>query len=107
MSVFEDREEQFEKRFAVDEEVKFKTLARRNKLLGLWTAQLLGYSGGDADSYASSLVASQVGVSDPDAVFKTIQTSLSQGAAAISENQIRRKMAEAMTQAKAEIMAGK
>jgi len=107
MSGFEDREEEFEKRFAVDEEVKFKTLARRNKLMGLWVAQLLGYGGAEADSYAAGLVASQVGASDPDAVFKTVQASLSKGAVEMSENRIRRKLAETMAQASAEIMAGK
>lgn len=107
MSGFEDREEEFEKRFAVDEEIKFKTLARRNKLIGLWLAQLLGHGGADADSYAADLVASQVGASDPDAVFETVQTRLANGAVEMSDNRIRRRIAEAMAQASAEIMAGK
>ncbi len=106
MSEFEKREEAFEKRFAVDEELAFKSLARRNKLLGLWVAQLLGQSAGDADAYANALVASQVGVADPDALFKTIQTALSQAGVEMSDNRIHRKMAETLEQAKAEIMAG-
>jgi len=107
MSGFDDREEQFEKRFAVDEELKFKALARRNKLMGLWVAQLLGYGGADADSYAADLVAGQVGVPDPDALSKTIQASLSKAGVEMSDNRIRRKLAETMAQASAEIMAGK
>jgi len=78
MSEFDNREEAFENAFAVDEEIAFKTLARRNKLLGLWLAQLLGRSGADADSYAGALVAAQVGISDADALFNKIQTELAQ-----------------------------
>ncbi|WP_158816165.1 ATPase inhibitor subunit zeta [Methylocapsa sp. S129] len=107
MSEFDNREEAFEKRFAVDEELAFKALARRNKLLGLWLAQLLGLSGAEADSYAAALVAGQVGVADPDGLFKIIQTSLAQARVELSGNRIRRKMAETMDQAKAEIMAGR
>jgi hypothetical protein len=107
MSEFDNREEAFEKRFAVDEEIAFKTLARRNKLLGLWLAQLLGRSGADADSYAGALVAAQVGISDADALFNKIQTELAQAGVEMSDNRIRRKMTEATARAKAEIMGGK
>ena len=104
MSEFENREEAYEKRFAVDEELAFKSLARRNKLLGLWLAQLLGR--GDAEAFANALVVSQVCGSDEN-LFKTIQTDLAQAGAEMSDNRIRRKMEEAMIQARAEIMAGK
>jgi hypothetical protein len=107
MSEFDNREEAFEKRFAVDEELAFKVLARRNKLLGVWLAELLGLSGGQAESYAAALVADQVGVADPDALFKVIQARLAEARVELSGNRIRRKMAEAGAQAKAEIMAGR
>ncbi len=105
MTTFESREESFEKRFAVDEELAFKSLARRNKRLGLWLAELLGRAGGEADSYASAFVASNVGVSD-EALFKTIQTDLAQAGVEMSDNRIRRKMDETLSQARTEIMAG-
>jgi hypothetical protein len=107
MSQFDNREEAFEKRFAVDEELAFKALARRNKLLGLWLAQLLGHSGADADSYAGALVADQVGIADADNLFKTIQGSLAEAGVEMSDNRIRRRMEEAMSQARTEIMAGR
>jgi hypothetical protein len=107
VSEFDNREEAFEKRFAVDEEIAFKTLSRRNKLLGLWLAQLLGRSGADAESYAAELVAAQVDASDPDGLFNTIQTSLAAFGVDLSDNRIRRKMSEALAQAKTEIMAGR
>ena len=53
---FDKREEGFEKQFAHDEELRFKAIARRNKLLGLWAAGLLGKTGTDADAYAKEVV---------------------------------------------------
>ena len=52
MTTFDKREEGFEKKFALDEELLFKAGARRNKLLGLWAAEKLGISGAEADAYA-------------------------------------------------------
>ena len=45
MTTFDKREETFERKFVLDEELKFKAEARRNKLLGLWVADQLGLSG--------------------------------------------------------------
>src|SRR5512132_1877072 len=56
MTTFDKREEGFEKKFAHDEELKFKATARRNKLLGLWAAGKLGLSGADAEAYAKEVV---------------------------------------------------
>ncbi|HEU5019701.1 MAG TPA: DUF1476 domain-containing protein, partial [Pseudolabrys sp.] len=55
-TTFDRREEGFEKKFAHDEELRFKAFARRNKLLGLWAADLLGKSGSEADAYAKEVV---------------------------------------------------
>ncbi len=56
MSTFDKREEGFERKFAHDEELRFKATARRNKLLGLWVAELLGKQGDDAEAYAKEVV---------------------------------------------------
>jgi hypothetical protein len=106
MGEFEKREDGFEKRFVVDEEIAFKSLARRNKLLGLWLAQLIGRAGAEADSYAGAMVAAQVGGSD-EALFETIKTALAQAKVEMSDNRIRRKMTEAMAEARTAIVAGK
>ncbi len=60
MTTFDKREEGFEKKFALDEEQKFKAVARRNKLLGLWVAEKLGMSGDAATAYAKEVVAADV-----------------------------------------------
>ena len=56
MTTFDDREDSFEKKFAHDEELRFKAMARRNKLFGQWVAEQLGRSGSEADAYARSVV---------------------------------------------------
>jgi hypothetical protein len=59
MTTFDKREEGFEKKFALDEEQKFKAVARRNRLLGLWTADRIGLTGSAADAYATDVVAAE------------------------------------------------
>lgn len=56
MTTFEEREKGYEAKFKHDQEFQFKATARRNKLLGLWAAEKLGLSGGDADVYAKQVV---------------------------------------------------
>ncbi|MGH9695134.1 MAG: DUF1476 domain-containing protein, partial [Bryobacteraceae bacterium] len=56
MIEFTKRGEAFEGKFAHDEALRFKAIARRNKLIGLWAAQRIGKSGADADAYASEVV---------------------------------------------------
>jgi hypothetical protein len=58
MTTFDKREEGFEKQFAHDEDLKFKAMARRNKLLGLWAAEKMGLTGAEADAYAKEVVMS-------------------------------------------------
>jgi hypothetical protein len=107
MSGFEEREDQFEKRFAVEEELRFKALARRNRLVGQWAAELLGYEGAKADAFAAELVAGLVGAAEPDALFAAVKARLETGAVEMSDNRIRRRIDEAMAQASADIMAGR
>ncbi|OSP55554.1 DUF1476 domain-containing protein [Pseudoruegeria sp. SK021] len=56
MTTFDDRENAFEAKFAHDEEMQFRAVARRNRLVGLWAAALLNKTGDDADAYAKSVV---------------------------------------------------
>jgi len=106
MGAFEEREEGFEKRFAADEALSFKARARRNRVLGLWAAQLTGKQGAEAESYAKALVAAQVESADDEALFKTLRADLSAAGVDISDHRIRRKMSEALAQARREIAAG-
>ena len=70
MTTFDKREEGFEKKFAHDEELRFKANARRNKLLGLWAAEKLGLSGAEADAYAKEVVVADFEEAGDDDVFR-------------------------------------
>ena len=96
-TTFDKREEGFEKKFAHDEELRFKAMARRNKLLGLWAAGLLGKAGADADSYAKEIVMADFEEPGEEDVFRRVMKDLA--GKGVSEQQIRAKMAEFLAQA--------
>ena len=105
MTTFDKREEGFEKKFAHDEELKFKAYARRNKLLGLWAAEQLGKSGADAEAYAKEVVLADFEeAGDSDVVRKVVGDLKSRG---VTEAQVTAKLAELLAQAVAQIQAGK
>jgi hypothetical protein len=106
MTTFDKREEGFEKKFALDEEQKFKALARRNKLLGLWVAAQLGMSGDEANAYAREVVAAEFGEAGDADVVRKVMGDLAAKDIAVSEEQIRAKMNELMAQAVAQVKAG-
>jgi hypothetical protein len=104
MTTFDTREEGFEKKFAHDEELKFKAEARRNKLLGLWVAEKLGLSGDAANDYAREVVAADL--EEAGNVVRKVMRDLATKGVAITEPQIRAKMDELMAQAIAQVEAG-
>lgn len=101
MSTFEDRENAFENKFAHDAEMQFRAEARRNKLVGLWAAGLLGKSGDDAEAYAKEVVKSDFEEAGHEDVMRKLTGDLGDKA---SDAEIRAKMAEMMTQAKAQLI---
>lgn len=104
MTSFDKREEGFEKKFAIDEEQRFKAEARRNKLLGLWAAEKLGKAGDDAAAYAKEVVASDFEeAGDADVLRKVAADLATKG---ISEQDVRVKMDELMATAILQIKAG-
>jgi hypothetical protein len=105
MTTFDKREEGFEKKFAHDEELRFKANARRNKLLGLWAAEKLGLSGDAANAYAKDVVMSDFEESGDNDVLKKVHTDLTAKGIAPSEQDIRRTMIDLMEKAIAEIKA--
>ena len=107
MTTFDKREEGYEKKFAHDEELKFKATARRNKLLGLWAAEKLGIAGPAADAYAKEVVAADFEEPGDGDVFRKIRKDFDAKAVAQSDHQIRRTMEELMTEAVKQIMAAK
>jgi hypothetical protein len=104
-TTFDKREDGFEKKFAHDEELKFKASARRNKLLGMWAAEKMGLSGAPAEAYAKEVVIADFEeVGDQD-VFRKIRKDFDGKKLAISDQDIRRAMDELLAQAIAQIKA--
>ena len=106
MSSFDKREEGFEKKFALDEEQKFKAEARRNKLLGLWAAEKLGIAGDAANAYAKEVVASDFEEAGDGDVIRKVLGDLTAKGVALTEQQLRAKMDELMAQAVVQVKAG-
>lgn len=100
MSTFDERERAFENKFAHDEEMQFRAMARRDKLLGLWAAELLGKSGDDAETYAQAVVISDVEEAGDEDVFRKVSADLGSKA---DEVTIRTKMLELLATAKGQV----
>jgi hypothetical protein len=106
MSNFDKREEGFEKKYALDEEQKFKAEARRNKLLGLWVADKLGMSGDEANAYAREVVAADFEEAGDGDVFRKVMGDLKAKGIAMSEPELRAKMDELMALAIMQVKSG-
>ncbi|GLT10442.1 DUF1476 domain-containing protein [Sulfitobacter porphyrae] len=101
MTTMKDREKAFESKFAHDAEMQFKAEARRNKLLGLWAAELMGKTGDAAQAYASEVVKADFEEAGHEDVFRKVSGDLGDKA---DEATIRARMAALMTEAKAQIL---
>lgn len=99
MTSFDDREDKFEKKFAHDAALRFKAEARRNKLLGLWAAGLMGKEGAAADAYAKEVIKSDLEEAGDEDVFRKIRGDFDAANIDQSDHQIRRHMDEFMEEA--------
>jgi hypothetical protein len=106
MTTFDKREEGFERKFVIDEELRFKADARRNKLLGLWVAERLGLSGEAATSYAREVVAADFEEAGDRDVIHKVTSDLAAKGIAISEAELGAKMTELTAQAIAQVKSG-
>ncbi|HTT83206.1 MAG TPA: DUF1476 domain-containing protein [Rhizomicrobium sp.] len=101
---FEDRERNYEAKWAHDEDLRFRTISRRNKLLGLWAAARLGLSGAASDSYVNVLLDLEVrGGRDQD-IIRKLHQDFAAHKVAVSEHVINRKMDELLAEAAEQVM---
>ncbi len=107
MTTFDKREEGFEKKFALDEEQKFRAEARRNRLLGMWAAEKLGITGDAAVAYAKEVVAADFEEAGDGDVLRKVLGDFAAKGVAITEQAIRAKLNELTAVAAAEVKAGK
>jgi hypothetical protein len=101
-TTFDKREEGFEKKFAHDEELRFKANARRNRMLGMWAAEKLGLTGDAASTYAKDVVMAEL---DGQDIAKKVQSDLQAKGVTSTEQEIRHAMTDFMEKAIADIKA--
>ena len=101
MSTFDNREKAFENKYAHDAEMKFKAEARRNKLLGLWAAELLGKADAEAEAYAREVIKADFEEAGDEDVYRKVAGDLGDRA---TEETIRDKMRSLMIDAKEQVM---
>ena len=102
--LFEDRERNYEAKWAHDEDLRFRTIARRNKLLGLWAAERFGLTGAAAESYAHELLSLEVRGGRDEDIAKKLHEDFAGRAIGISDHAIARKMEELLAEAAHEVM---
>ena len=101
MTTFDDRENAFENKFAHDAEMQFKAEARRNKLVGLWAAELLGMTGDEAEAYAKEVIAADFEEAGHEDVYRKLAGDLGDK---VDEATIRAQMTACLSEAKAQLM---
>jgi hypothetical protein len=104
MSSFDDRERAEEAKYALDQETLFKVLARRNKLLGLWAADLMGLMGDDAEAYAKTVVLSDLEEAGEEDVFRKVRGDFDTAGIDRTDARIREQMAQLMPIAREQVM---
>lgn len=104
MTTFDDRQRAFEQKFSHDQELRFRVVNRRNKLLGLWAAQELGKSGADADAYAKEVVLSDFEAPGEEDILNKILKDFQAAGVDLSAHRIKKHMDELMAAAKEQIM---
>ena len=104
MTTFNEREKGFEKKFEHDQDLQFRATARKNKLLGLWAAGLIGKSGADADAYAKEVVVADLEKPGDSDVIEKLMKDFAVAGKPMEEHTIRKQSERLMAEAKAQIM---
>ena len=105
MTSFDDREQAFEKKFAHDQELQFRVMARRNKLLGLWAAEKLGLTAAESDAYAKAVVQADFEEAGDEDVIRKVFSDLSARELTVTEHEVRRALDDKALEARRQIMA--
>jgi hypothetical protein len=103
MTTFDEREQNFEKKFKHDQELRFKTNARRNKLLGLWAAARMGLQGPDAEAYAAAIVQADLGSSGGVGARDKVVKDLTAKGISTSPGEVEREMERLFAVAKEQL----
>ena len=107
MTTFDEREQGFEKKYALDQEQEFKANSRRNRALGRWAAGLMGLEGQHVDEYAQAVIRSEFKEAGDEDVLRKVFEDLKGAGVAVTESDVRMKMAEFLAQAREEVKSGR
>lgn len=105
MTTFDEREKGFERKFAHDEELRFKATVRRNKLFGLWAAQKLGLSGDEAETYAKAVVKADFEEPGDEDVLRKVRGDFAAGNVGVDDTELQRALTEMMVESVRQIEA--
>jgi hypothetical protein len=104
MTQFDNREKAFESKYAHDQELQFKVMARRNKLLGLWVAGQIGLTGDAASQYALDVVKADFQEAGDEDVYRKVRADLDAKQVDVSEHRLRKEMDDLLSEAKRQIL---
>jgi len=107
MTTFDDREKGFETKFARDEEVTFRIVARRNRLLGQWAARLMGLTEVEGEAYAKEIIRAEFEEAGDEDVIRKLLGDLTAAGVEIDEATIRETMAHKQVDARRQLMEAK
>jgi hypothetical protein len=107
MTTFDDREKGFEKKFALDQDLKFRAEARRNKLLAEWAAAKLGIAGDALPDYVRSVVKADLEEKGDEDVFRKLHNDFAAAGVKVSDAELRAAMGDLLTKAVADIEASR
>lgn len=105
MTTFDEREKSYEKKFALDEELKFRSEQRRNKLIGEWAAAKLGLAGPEIDEYVKAVRKADLATKGDEDVFQKIRKDFDAKATAVSDAELRKAMSDFLLKAVEQIEA--
>jgi hypothetical protein len=105
MTTFNEREKSFEKKFALDQELKFKAEQRRNRLLGQWAAEKMGLSGAAVDEYVKAVRKADLAEKGDEDVFRKVRKDLDEKGVEITDSELRKVIGDLLAAAVAQIEA--
>lgn len=105
MTTFDDREKAFEKKFQLDQDLRFRSEARRNKLLAEWAAPQLGITGGDVEEYIRAVRKADLAEKGDEDLFRKLRKDFDEKGVKITDADIRNKMGELLAEAVRQIEA--
>ena len=100
MNKFNEREKNFEKKFQIDEELKFKVEARSNKYLGEWASSILGKVEQEKQKYINEIIKADMEEAGSEDVFRKVKQDFGKAAISINDSEIRNEMEKALSRAK-------